>query len=122
MIKSRNIRSRLNNIIAPKTRRGTTDIKGQHLYRKHHLSLSYKHTIKQVTLIHPESIRLLTNSTWDFARNTLWKRFPFYEDEIEMRKNHIRKYYENIPPELFTETANMYFISYCIKILLTKNI
>ena len=112
----------MNKIIAPRTRRGKIDIKEPHLYRKRHFSLSYKHTIKPVALIHPESIRLLTDATWDFARNTLWKRFPFYEDEIEMRKNHIRKYYENIPPELFTETANMYFISYCIKILLTKNI
>ena len=76
--------------------------------------------MESITLIHPASVRSLTDATWDFAANTLWKRFPFYEREIEFYKNHIRKYYENIPPESFTETANVHFIAYCMKILLLK--
>lgn len=76
--------------------------------------------MKTIILTHPASIRSLTDATWDFAANALWKRFPFYEREIEIYKNHIRKYYESIPPESFTESANMYFIAYCLKILLIK--
>lgn len=121
MIKNRNNRSRFNKIIIPKISRGKADIK-RHSYRRHEFSLSHPGTKKSVALIHPESIRSLTDATWDFAVNILWKRFPFYEKEIEIHKNHIRKYYENIPAESFTETANMYFISYCIKIMLTRNI
>jgi excisionase family DNA binding protein len=76
--------------------------------------------MKTIILTHPASIRTLTDTTWDFTANTLWKRFPFYEGEIETYKSYIRKYYENIPPELFQETANTHFISYCLKILLIK--
>jgi len=76
--------------------------------------------MKTIILTHPASIRSLTDATWDFTASTLWKRFPFYESEIESYKSHIRKYYENIPSELFHEKANTYFISYCLKILLIK--
>ena len=77
---------------------------------------------KSRILVHPASINLLTDATWEFARNTLWKRFPFYEREIEIYKNHIRQYYENIPVESFAETAYMNFVSYCVRILLTRDI
>ena len=76
--------------------------------------------MKSITMTHPASIRLLTDATWDFAVNTLWKRFPFYEKETERYKNHIRKYYEDIPPDSFPETANTYFLFFCLKILVVK--
>ena len=78
--------------------------------------------MKSITITHPASIRLLTDATWDFARVTLWKRFPFYEREIEIHKNYIREYYENIPAESFAETARKYFIGYCARIVLLKMI
>jgi hypothetical protein len=46
------------------------------------------------------------------------KKFPFYESEIEVYKNHIKKYYESIVPESFPETSNKYFILYYTKISL----
>jgi len=76
--------------------------------------------VKSITLIHPASIRLLIDDTWEFAKDTLWKKFPFYEREVEAYKNYLREYYESIPPESFPEIASKYFIFFCVKILLIK--
>lgn len=76
--------------------------------------------MKPITVVHPASIRSFTDATWDFAKNALWKRFPFYEEEIDSYKIVIRRYYESIPTELFAETVNNYFINYCLSILCIK--
>lgn len=78
--------------------------------------------MESIHIIHPASINVLINNTWEFTKNTLWSRFPFYESEIEMHKRYIRNYYERISPELFPEIAHKYFISYCTKILLLDKV
>lgn len=78
--------------------------------------------MESIHMVHPASIRVLIDNTWEFTKNTLWRKFPFYEREIETHKRHIRNYYESISPELFPEIAHKYFILYCAKILLLDKV
>ena len=71
--------------------------------------------------VHPASIRLLTNATWEFAQSILWNGYPFSKSEVELSKLFIRDYYEDIPAEQFSETAHKHLTAYCERILLAKN-
>lgn len=75
---------------------------------------------KQKTVVHPASIQLLTDATWEFAHNILWNGFPFSEAEIELSKLFIKEYYKEIPAEKFTATAHKHFTGFCERILLAK--
>lgn len=70
--------------------------------------------------VHPASIRLLTDATWDFAHSILWDGYPFSKVEIALAKIYIQQYYEEIPAEEFTETAHKYFTVYCETILMAN--
>lgn len=70
--------------------------------------------------VHPASIRLITDATWDFAHTILWGNHPFSKAEIELCKIYIKEYYEEIPAEEFTATAHKHFTGYCERVLLAK--
>lgn len=75
---------------------------------------------REKIIVHPASIKLLTDATWEFAHNILWNGYPFSKAEINLAKLFIREYYEEIPAEKFTETAHRQFTAYCERILLAK--
>lgn len=77
-----------------------------------------KHKTK--TVVHPSSIELLTDATWQFAHNILWNGFPFGKGETEISKIFIREYYESIPAEKFQKTAAIHFSGFCERILMAK--
>lgn len=52
-------------------------------------------------IVHPASIEMLVNATWDFAKRILWNKFYFGEDEILLSLSYIREQYKRIPPEIF---------------------
>jgi len=70
--------------------------------------------------VHPASIRLLTDATWDFAQAVLWSGFDFSSAEIELSKSFIKEYYQEIPAKEFTRVAYKHFTEYCKRILLAK--
>jgi hypothetical protein len=76
---------------------------------------------KSRVVVHPASIDLITNATWDFAHSVLWDKFPFSEADVERSKEFIAQYYKKIAPEKFTTTAHKHFSAYCHRILLAKN-
>jgi hypothetical protein len=76
---------------------------------------------KSGQVVHPSSIKLLTDTTWGFAHSILWSRYPFSQAEIELSKMYIREYYQRIPVRHFTATAYKHFKGYCKRILLAKN-
>ena len=71
-------------------------------------------------IVHPSSVKLLTDATWEFAHSILWNGYPFSKGEINLAKLFIREYYDEIPAEKFTETAHRHFTAYCERILLAK--
>ncbi len=70
--------------------------------------------------VHPAAIRLLTESTWEFAHSILWGKHPFSNAEIALAKIYIREYYEEIPAEEFASTAHRHLTACCERILLAK--
>jgi hypothetical protein len=70
--------------------------------------------------VHPASIKLLTDATWNFARNILWRGQFFSKAEESLSKFFIREYYEAIPPELFSAEHHLHFTAYCERIMLAK--
>jgi hypothetical protein len=70
--------------------------------------------------VHPGAIKLLTDSTWEFAHNILWSDHYFSEAETRLAKTFIKEYYEGIPAERFSATASKHFTSYCERVLLAK--
>lgn len=71
-------------------------------------------------VVHPASIEVLANATWDFAKRVLWGKFNFGEDEILLAKSYIREHYEDIPPEKFQGESFYRFESYCWRIIAAK--
>lgn len=72
-------------------------------------------------LVHPASIKWLTEATWDFAHQMLWGCHPFSRAQIRFSKLLISRYYEAITPEKFSATAYKHFAAYCERILLAKD-
>jgi hypothetical protein len=70
--------------------------------------------------VHPAAIKLLTDSTWQFARNILWGGHSFSETETQLAKIFIEEYYRSIPAEHFMIAAPRYFAEYCERIMLAK--
>jgi len=52
-------------------------------------------------IVHPASIEMLANATWDFAKRILWNKFNFGEDEVLLSQSYIREHYEDIPLKNF---------------------
>jgi hypothetical protein len=77
-------------------------------------------TNKTKTVVHPAAIEWLTDATWDFAHRILWSDQHFSETEIEISKNCIREYYEEIPADVFAEQHLLHFEAYCERVLLAK--
>ena len=75
---------------------------------------------KNRTVVHPSSIQLLTDATWEFAHTILWNGYPFSKIEIALAKIYIKEYYEEIPAEEFAATAHRHFTAYCERVLLAK--
>jgi hypothetical protein len=71
-------------------------------------------------IVHPTSIEMLANETWDFAKRILWSRFYFGEDEILLSLSYIREHYKNIPPENFQVESFSWFEVYCERIIAAK--
>lgn len=83
-------------------------------------AMNRKNNHEAKTMVHPATIQLLTDATWDFAQNILWNGYPFSKAEIALSKLYIQQYYDEIPAEKFTATAHSHFSSYCERILLAK--
>ncbi len=71
-------------------------------------------------IVHPASIEVLVNATWDFAKRILWSKFHFGEDEILLSLSYIREHYEEIPPENFQKQSFSWFETYCKHIIIAK--
>lgn len=71
-------------------------------------------------IVHPASIEMLANATWDFAKRILWSKFYFGEDEILLCLSYIREHYEDIPPENFQKQSFPMFETYCKRIIVAK--
>jgi hypothetical protein len=71
--------------------------------------------------IHPEAIKTLVNSSWEFANNNLFSKYLLDDDEKDFIKNCIRQYYWSIPADKFCEISGQYFSSFCWKILHVKS-
>lgn len=78
------------------------------------------HSNKGKIRVHPGAIKLLTDSTWEFAHSILWSDHSFSEAEIRLAKAFIKEYYEAIPAERFSATASKHFTAYCERVLLAK--
>jgi hypothetical protein len=70
--------------------------------------------------VHPAAINLLTDATWQFARNILWGGQSFDEVETKLSKIYIREYYNSIDAEHFHLAAPRYFSEFCERILMAK--
>ena len=75
---------------------------------------------KTIVRVHPASIQLMVDSSWDFAHHHLWNDYPFSEEEIAKAKKFIRKYYRAIRPEEFTQKANTRLKVFCERVMLAK--
>jgi len=79
-----------------------------------------KRTEKTNVRIHPATIKLLTETTWRFARRTLWKGQKFSKAEREFSKGFIQEYYLSIPPKKFQKEYFSQFTEYCERVMLAK--
>ncbi len=72
-------------------------------------------------IIHPATIRLLTDATWEYAHRMLWNNQPFNKAEIEEAKNCIREFYSSIPTGRISAGLHNYFSGYCIRIQMARD-
>jgi hypothetical protein len=70
--------------------------------------------------VHPATISLLVDATWDYAHEMLWHNFPFSNEETELAKMYIREYYEGVPAHILAIQASAHFASYCERIAMAK--
>lgn len=70
--------------------------------------------------VHPASIQLMVDVSWDFAHNHLWNNYPFEKEEVEKVKKFIRRYYGAIHPERFTQVANNRLKVFCERVMLAR--
>ena len=70
--------------------------------------------------VHPAAIELLTDLSWEFAHEQLWKNYPFSKAEKDVAKNFISEYYKDILPELFSAFAAKQFNAFRERILKAK--
>jgi hypothetical protein len=71
-------------------------------------------------IVHPSTIKLLTETTWNFAHAVLWQSFPFSKEEVELAKLYIKEYYEAIPAKRFQQFAIVHFRNYRAYVRLAK--
>lgn len=74
-----------------------------------------------IVKVHPSSIAMLTDATWDFAHAVLWHKQPFSEKEINLSKKYIKEYYDLIPAEKFSSSALHLFTGYCERVVLARD-
>lgn len=78
-------------------------------------------TSKQARVkVHPMTIQLLVDATWEFAHRELWNNQPFTNEEIACSKGCIEEYYREIDPEKFYHKASQKFNEFCQRILLAQ--
>lgn len=75
---------------------------------------------KTIVRVHPASLQLMVDVSWDFAHHQLWNDYPFSEEEIAKAKKYIRRYYRAIHPARFTRTANNRLKVFCERVMLAK--
>jgi len=71
--------------------------------------------------LHPATLELLVDATWEYAHDMLWHGFPFGKGEIELAKKYIREYYEGTPVESLAQRPAAYFTIYCDRVRMAKN-
>lgn len=69
--------------------------------------------------IRQNKIDELTTMAWNYAHATLWKGYPFSEQEVKDAKKQIRKYFEAIPFETFFIEAPDKLMELTIRVLIT---
>jgi hypothetical protein len=70
-------------------------------------------------LIHPAAIRTLTEKSWNFSYQLLWRKYVLSDLEIDQVKIWIDNYYWSIEPSEFYERAEDYFNNFCKKTIET---
>lgn len=70
--------------------------------------------------IHPEAIKSLVNSSWEYANNNLFRKYLLCDEEKEFIKDCIKQYYWAIPADKFCEISGQYFDAFCAKVLHAK--
>ena len=70
-------------------------------------------------IIHPATIRLLIDATWEYAHRMLWNNHSFSHYETKKAKSFIREYYESIPRDR-KAGLHHYFSGYCIRIQMAR--
>jgi len=71
--------------------------------------------------VHPVTLDLLVDATWEYAHDLLWHGFPFSKGETELAKKYIREYYEGTPAESLEQRPAAYFPIYCDRVRMAKN-
>lgn len=71
-------------------------------------------------IVHPATIRLLTDATWEYAHRMLWNNHSFSQYETQQAKSFIREYYESIPAGKFSAGMHRFFSGYCIRIQMAR--
>jgi len=71
-------------------------------------------------VIHPASINMLVDDTWNFARDILWRDKSFSEEEIAVIKSFISEHYKRIPVKKFRGKALKLHRRICSYVLATK--
>ncbi len=63
--------------------------------------------------VHPAAIRKYVELSWEYSYRMIWHRYLLKEEEIEKIKNHIKSFYQSIPPEEFRQEVEICFQKYC---------
>jgi hypothetical protein len=71
-------------------------------------------------VIHPASIGMLVENTWNFAHNILWLGKSLSHEETTLIKSYIREYYEEIPANKFRKKALQHHQRICRYVLVAK--
>jgi len=71
-------------------------------------------------VIHPASIDMLVEDTWNFACNILWQNKSLCQEEITLSKSYIKQYYEGIPAKKFRKKALKHHQRICEYVLAAK--
>lgn len=76
---------------------------------------------KTIVRVHPASLQVMVDASWDFALRHLWNNYPFTEEEVATTKKFIRHYYRAIHADEFPQNANTRLKVFCERIMLAKN-
>jgi|SRR6185437_146508 len=63
--------------------------------------------------IHPATINVMVDKTWEFAYRVLWRKYSLSNSEVKLSKLYISFLYEDIPAHEFFREANKLHVRLC---------